>query len=82
MLNIIIYALNHSLETGHLNSNNRLSSQWSPEHALKMLQIASFCLAKELTNGWSESVFGALHKYPKVDNTELNLLNSLPLTEY
>jgi len=74
--------LDQSLETGHLNSNNRLSSQWRPQHALNILHIASFYLDKLFTKGCSLSVTGALHKYPKVDNTELNLLNLEPLTEY
>ena len=74
--------INQSLETGHLNSNNKLSSQCRPQHALKILQIASFYLDKLLTKGCSLSVTGALHKYPKVDKTELNLLNSEPSTEY
>jgi hypothetical protein len=54
-----------------------LSSQCNPAQALKMLFNPSFYLPKELTKGQSTSVKGALHKYPKVDKTLLNLVNSL-----
>lgn len=58
---------------GALNSNNKLSSECKPAQALKILFSPSFYLPKELTKGQSTSVKGALHKYPKVDKTLLNL---------
>lgn len=61
---------------GHLNSNKVLSSKCKPAQALKILFNPSFYLPKELTKGQSVSVKGALHKYPKVDKTLLNLTNS------
>lgn len=48
--------------TGHLNSNNKLSSACNPAQALKILFKESFYLPKEFTKGQSKSVRGALHK--------------------
>jgi len=58
---------------GALNSNKVLSSQDKPAQALKILFNPSFYLFKLFTNGQSTSVNGALHKYPSVDKTLLNV---------